>query len=949
MKADNNMRFIFIFMLVAAGISMSVSAQMTITEFNASLSSINLSYPYAYTSNEYFIRLPEGTVSEARMRIQGLDIFGQAILPADVMLVTDVSGSMGSYNKMNDAKAADISFLNNVNLNYIHMGLVHYSAWGAETASQLRTGLDIHLTDDGSALESEIDDYFANGYTNMGGGMELAMDDLLGSYAQDTDRKYMLVMTDGIANCYPYDYSNYDLTDTSTGYCIDNSNGRTRGADYVRYIAEQCKENNITIFGIAFGSDANTALMQEISSTTGGQYYFAPDAATLLSIYNQIAQSISYQDFPTPRISSTDPVSMDGWEYPNQYSLDTVWDGADCGSPQAVCIDYRAFLQANIDACNAYPCDVLFSAYSSTFGQLTLSDLYIEINEPPVGNFPPYGNCRSENLVCGDTNATVDIDDGSIIQDPNDDLDTLTWTYEYSLVSSGGSHFLVNSDFDTTRRFIATVDPAFLEDTYWEVFLFNVSDPWGESTESCVNVSYEGCMSNICGDNNIGTGEDCDDGLDGNGIPCSPPYGSSCTYCSVSCTNITLVGEGCGDGILNETYEECDDGTGNGVACTPSYGSSCTYCSASCTNVTVAGAGCGDGTINGDEECDDGLGGNGVPCSPIYGGSCIYCSDACKNVTIAGASCGDGTVNGPEECEPSDAGSCYTGNCYPPGSALECRCVQPLCGNGVVEWGEDCDTSDASACSSGSCYAPGTPDECSCVPDSGGPICGDGNIDPGESCEPSDASACSSGSCYAPGTPDECNCVPDVGGPFCGDGNIDPGESCEPGNAASCASGACYSPGTPDECHCIPSGYTAETHQQFTLKNVDFQSVDLYKYVEDAVWDDETKVHLLSWSPDPPSNLDLEFGTNVVKARVKPDWTGWEEVGFVMTDGVYERTVYINFTVLDVPDYDMTTQDTRLLVAKGKLITNYYEDGLIGDVAEWGPYIITIKVWEKKR
>lgn len=60
----------------------------------------------------------------------------------------------------------------------------------------------------------------------------------------------------------------------------------------------------------------------------------------------------------------------------------------------------------------------------------------------------------------------------------------------------------------------------------------------------------------------------------------------------------------CGDGIVNQNTEECDNGSSNGSVCTPTYGNSCNYCSVSCQNISVTGPYCGDGIMNGDEQCD---------------------------------------------------------------------------------------------------------------------------------------------------------------------------------------------------------------------------------------------------------------------------------------------------------------------------------------------------------
>ncbi|MBI1970765.1 hypothetical protein HYS47_03390 [Candidatus Woesearchaeota archaeon] len=70
----------------------------------------------------------------------------------------------------------------------------------------------------------------------------------------------------------------------------------------------------------------------------------------------------------------------------------------------------------------------------------------------------------------------------------------------------------------------------------------------------------------------------------------------------------------CGNNVKEGT-EQCDTGASNGIVCSPAYGSTCSYCSSSCTTVTVNGARCGDNAINGPEECDDGNVNNNDGCS----------------------------------------------------------------------------------------------------------------------------------------------------------------------------------------------------------------------------------------------------------------------------------------------------------------------------------------------
>jgi len=67
---------------------------LTVTEFNGGAASVSLLFPTGGESNEFFISLPVENIVSARMTITGLDVEGETVLPADVILVTDTSGSM---------------------------------------------------------------------------------------------------------------------------------------------------------------------------------------------------------------------------------------------------------------------------------------------------------------------------------------------------------------------------------------------------------------------------------------------------------------------------------------------------------------------------------------------------------------------------------------------------------------------------------------------------------------------------------------------------------------------------------------------------------------------------------------------------------------------------------------------------------------------------------------
>jgi hypothetical protein len=653
-----------------------LSAHSQVTVFNNSLSRISLSFVQEYQTKNFFVRVPNGTVTEARMRIQGFDLLGQALNPADVVLVTDVSGSMdddcSSSNppltetdcKIRDAQRADISFLDNVNLNYIHVGLVDYST--CPTSDNI-----FSLSNNYGLLTSEINSYNTQSRTNMGGGMELAMHELLqGSNARAGIPKYMIIMTDGIANNY-YGGGGY----YSRGTCRQDSGSNINAKNYVTTIANQAASQGIIIYGIAFGADADRALVRSI--TTNGQSYYAPDAATLTAIYNDIARSISVMNSTMPVIRSTNPLSLPGWQYASNYSGDVIWNGASCGttSTYVSCSNFITLIQDNLAQCTSNPCDIRFSVYSTTVGMLNLSDLYIEINEPPVGNYPPVGSCLFIPMLCNQDVAYVDIDDPLLVTDANDALNTLIWRYDSSrlMESSGGSHFTYNNNFNTARQLAFLVDSAYLQNPFWRTFFFNISDPWGASTSSCINVSYAGCAASVCGNGPPpGPGEQCELNNTINNIYCQQP--------TVNCSNAPLA-------RTRDPYGNCNN------ICL------CVYDIWSDPPLCIAGS-CGAVCSNGQtQQC---------PAPGGYPGIQSCNTTTCQwNTCTPTGTCGDNIINqASEQCEPNNNDN--NPNCQQENES--CIGVQLITRPDLLgNCNNDCqcynDTWSAAACVAGKCGA----------------------------------------------------------------------------------------------------------------------------------------------------------------------------------------------------------------------------------------------------
>lgn len=87
-------------------------------------------------------------------------------------------------------------------------------------------------------------------------------------------------------------------------------------------------------------------------------------------------------------------------------------------------------------------------------------------------------------------------------------------------------------------------------------------------------------------------------------------------YCYVDTVEIFEDTAVCGNAAV-ELGEECDAGSGNGVLCTPSYGSSCEYCSSECISVSLSGSFCGDGVCDAQEDQSS----CGIDCGSGNGGS----------------------------------------------------------------------------------------------------------------------------------------------------------------------------------------------------------------------------------------------------------------------------------------------------------------------------------------
>jgi len=198
-------------------------------------------------------------------------ITGLGLKRVDVVLVQDVSGSMGErdtpsgQSRLEFAKAAAITFVSELS----HTDRVAVVAYN-DTAWLVQP-----LISDTNVVTRAINGLTASGWTNIGDGIRSAYEELITSTRYHSRTvKAMVLLSDGNANRR-----------------INDPEG------YARYWARAAGDCGILIYTIGLGDLSegdpdllvNQELLQTIAYTTGGEYYYSPDGTNLGTIYKEIA------------------------------------------------------------------------------------------------------------------------------------------------------------------------------------------------------------------------------------------------------------------------------------------------------------------------------------------------------------------------------------------------------------------------------------------------------------------------------------------------------------------------------------------------------------------------------------------------------------------------------------------------------------------------------------
>jgi hypothetical protein len=211
------------------------------------------------------------------------------IIPVDVVLITDLSGSMDDdldssgggvsfcgnlgIRKRDVAECVDALFVDIVlNDSSNRLGLAAYG-------ENCPDNQIIPLTSQKNILQDKIETYSDTsiGYTCLSCGIQASIQ----MFGSSTINKTIVVMTDGNANrCVQFG-------DPSNSYDCGGSEARNQAIE----LSNDARALGIEVYAIAFGEDADTTTMEQIANDAD-HYAQGNDAGALEKIYLEIAQQI---------------------------------------------------------------------------------------------------------------------------------------------------------------------------------------------------------------------------------------------------------------------------------------------------------------------------------------------------------------------------------------------------------------------------------------------------------------------------------------------------------------------------------------------------------------------------------------------------------------------------------------------------------------------------------
>lgn len=186
--------------------------------------------------------------------------------PRDIMLVLDYSGSMLDESKITSLKSAVGLFCDLVrdsSSGHDRIGFVRYS-----TNATLENSMTFNV----DQVKAKAQSGDAAGFTNIGDGLKMGIDQLKNN-GRTRCAKLILLLTDGLAN-------------------------RPSNKDPVAYVKQQANRaatENVPVFSIAFGSDADNNLMKYVADKTKSEFFhvdsFGAQEGALEAVFRRVALS----------------------------------------------------------------------------------------------------------------------------------------------------------------------------------------------------------------------------------------------------------------------------------------------------------------------------------------------------------------------------------------------------------------------------------------------------------------------------------------------------------------------------------------------------------------------------------------------------------------------------------------------------------------------------------
>lgn len=169
------------------------------------------------------------------------------LVPIDIVLVVDRSGSMSSEGRMTNAKEAAKMFVDLMRPGD-KIGVVDFNHNAAVTYPL--TEIDPEITVK-TAVKNAIDDLYASGWTSIGGGLSLGHQELITKGVNSSGKadpvRIMILLSDGYENGSPF------VADVLPGIISDG----------------------ITVHALGIGDFADEELLLDIARQSGGIYRFA--------------------------------------------------------------------------------------------------------------------------------------------------------------------------------------------------------------------------------------------------------------------------------------------------------------------------------------------------------------------------------------------------------------------------------------------------------------------------------------------------------------------------------------------------------------------------------------------------------------------------------------------------------------------------------------------------